>query len=191
MRKLILWMHQSADGYFEGPKGAWDFDWPTVTPVMQREFHAEARNAGAFLYGRRVYEGMCGYWPTADVEPTTPEAADYARVWKPMPKIVFSRTLEAADWNTRIVRENIAEEVAALKQQPGGDLILYGGGEIAAEFDRLGLIDEYVIFVHPILLGGGRPLFATQDLRRPLRLIESRVFDPGVIMQRYAHANEA
>lgn len=188
MRNVILWMHQSIDGFFEGPNG--EFDWPIVYPELMAYFIDQARAAGAFLYGWRVYELMGSYWPTADTDPDTPESAEYARVWKPMPKIVFSKTMDRADWNTRVVNENIADEIAALKEQPGGDLVLYGGAEIAAAFMKLGLIDEYDIFVHPVILGGGRPLFPALADRTNVRLVESRTFDPGVVWLRYQRANE-
>jgi dihydrofolate reductase len=183
MRKVIMWMHQSLDGYFSGPQG--EFNWPVVRPALQQTFIENARTMGGFLYGRKVYDVMLAYWPTADVAPTTPTSADYARIWKPMPKFVFSKSLEQAEWNTRVIKENIAEEVTALKQQPGGDLVLYGGAEIAATFMRLNLIDEYRIFVHPVVLGDGQPLFRATEHRHKLRLIDAQTFEPGVVMLNY------
>lgn len=187
MPNVILWMHQSVDGFFEGPNH--EFDWPIVYPALQRHFIDQQRAVGAFLYGRRVYEMMAGYWPTADVNPASPEDAEYGRIWKEKPKIVFSKTLDQAGWGTRVIKENIAEEIATLKAQSDGDLVLYGGADIASTFIKLGLIDEYHIFVHPVVLGGGTPLFPALTERIKLTLVEARTFDPGVVLHRYQRAS--
>jgi dihydrofolate reductase len=189
MRKVSLWMQMSLDGYTEGPNG--EFDWPVVNEELHGYFVDELRAMGAFLYGRKVYEGMVAFWPTADTNPSsTPLQAEYARLWKPMPKIVFSKTLDHVEWNTTVVSENVADEVARLKQQPGKDLVLFGGADIASTFMRLGLIDEYRLFVHPVALGGGTPLFPGTDERVKLTLVEARTFDAAVVHLRYQHAHE-
>jgi dihydrofolate reductase len=102
-----------------------------------------------------------------------------------MPKIVYSRTLEKAGWNTTVVPDVVPEEVLALKSQPGGDLAL-GGADLADSFRRLGLIDEYWLYVHPVLIGRGRPLFKAADSTAQLRLLETRAFGNGVALLRYA-----
>jgi len=108
MRRVSLWMQMSLDGYTEGPNG--EFDWPIVNKELHTYFVDELRAMGAFLYGRKVYDGMVAFWPTADTDPSsTALQAEYARVWKPMPKIVFSRTLKHVEWNTTVVGENIME----------------------------------------------------------------------------------
>ena len=107
-----------------------------------------------------------------------------------MPKIVYSRTLASAGWNTEVVHDVVAEEVARLKEQPGGDLAL-GGADLAASFRRLGLIDEYRIYVHPVLVGRGKPLFRETDAMTPLRLLESRTFGNGVVLLRYSPEPDA
>src|SRR5262249_28165188 len=109
---------------------------------------------------------------------------EYAGIWREKPKIVYSRTLREAAWNTTIVRDVVVSEVEALKAQPGGDMAL-GGGEVAATFVRLGLVDEYMIYVHPILLGRGKPLFPLADAQRSLDLVESHAFGNGVVLLRY------
>jgi dihydrofolate reductase len=101
-----------------------------------------------------------------------------------MPKLVFSRTLERADWNSTIVREVDPEAIAALKAQPGGDLAV-GGADLAAAFRRLDLVDEYRLYVHPVVLGSGKPLFAPSDTRAGLRLVGTRTFGSGVVLLRY------
>ncbi len=184
MRSVILWMQVSLDGYAEGPHGA--FDWPMVDEELNGFFVQELRQAGMFLYGRKVYEMMASFWPTADEQSwaTEPQAA-YARLWRPMPKIVFSNTLERAEWNARVVGTDLEQQIAALKEQPGGDLVLFGGPQIAATFQRLGLIDEYRIFVHPVILGAGTPLIPELPSRTALRLVEVRSFGSPVVHLRY------
>jgi dihydrofolate reductase len=102
---------------------------------------------------------------------------------------VFSRTLEKADWNTRIIGANLAEEVTAMKRQPGKDLLLTGGVGLAATLTGLGLIDEYQVVVHPVVLGGGKRLFAGVEERLELRLVESRTFDSQAVLLRYRRAD--
>src|SRR5438067_3030412 len=140
---------------------------------------------GGFLEGRVTHELMAEFWPTADQDPaSTPAMVEYSRIWRDMPKIVYSRTLERADWNTTVVREVVPEEVVALKAQPGGDLAL-GGADLAATFMALDLIDEYRVYVHPVLIGRGKPLFPTSDVKRSLELVETRAFGNGVVLLRY------
>ena len=183
MRKVILWMMVSIDGFFEGPDG--DLGWHFVDDELHRYFNRQLAAMGAFLDGRVTYELMAQFWPTADQDPANSETmVEFSRIWREMPKIVYSRTLDRVDWNTTISREVDAEEIAALKAQPGGDMVV-GGADLAAEFARLDLIDEYRLFVNPIILGRGRPLFPDSDTRRPLLLIETRSFGNGVVLMRY------
>jgi dihydrofolate reductase len=109
---------------------------------------------------------------------------EFARIWRDMPKIVFSRTLERADWNTTVVRDLVAEEVMDLKAQPGGDLV-FGGADLAAAFMRHDLIDEYRLYVHPVLIGRGKPMFGPSDAKVDLRLAQTRTFGNGVVLLRY------
>jgi dihydrofolate reductase len=127
---------------------------------------------------------MAEFWPTADRDPASPRfVAEFAPIWREMPKIVFSSTLVEAGWNSTVVREVVPEEIQKLKAGSGGDLLL-GGAALAATFMRLGLIDEYRIYVHPVVIGRGRPLFQP-DLRIGLRLAETRAFGNGVVLLRY------
>jgi len=184
MRKVILMMQVSLDGFMEGPDR--DLSWHRVDEELHSHFNELLRTMGAFLDGRVTYELMAGYWPTADQDPSSsaPEA-EFAGIWRDMPKIVYSRTLATADWNTEVVRDVVAEDVARLKEHPGGDLAL-GGADLAAAFRRLGLIDEYRIYVHPVLVGRGKPLFQQMEDMTPLRLLETRTFGNGVVLLRYA-----
>ncbi len=156
-----------------------------VDDELHGHMNEELRTMGAFLSGRVTYELMADFWPTADSDPeSTPLMAEFAGIWRDMPKVVYSRSLERADWNTTIVRDVVVEEVVELKAQPGGDLAL-GGADLAAAFMRHDLVDEYRIYVHPVLIGRGRPLFRESDVRVPLHLAETRTFGNGVVLLRY------
>lgn len=183
MRKLILMMSVSLDGYMEGPDRK--LDWQLVDDELHTHFNRELAAMGAFLDGRVTYELMASFWPTADQDPASPAPIrEFAAIWRDKPKIVYSRTLDRAGWNTRIVREVVPEEVSALKAQPGGDLVL-GGAKLAATFMRLDLIDEYRIYVHPVAIGAGTPLFPPGERTTKLRLAGTRTFESGVVLLRY------
>ncbi|GGZ55838.1 deaminase [Streptomyces bluensis] len=182
-------MSVSLDGYIEGPNR--EIDWHMVDDELHTHFNEQLATMGAFLNGRVTYELMADFWPTADREKdSTGPVADFAAIWRNMPKIVFSRTLQHARWHTTIVRDVVVEDIRALKAQDGGDLAL-GGAELAAEFLRHDLVDEYRIYVHPVVLGRGKPLFAESDSRRKLRLLENRTFGNGVVLLRYERAEAA
>lgn len=186
MRKLVWMMSVSVDGLMAGPDG--DLGWHMVDEELHRHFNTLLAAAGAFLDGRVTYELMADFWPTADADPTvSPTMAEFARIWREMPKIVYSRTLERADWKTTIVHDVVPAEVDALKAQPGGDLML-GGANLAATFMRHDLIDEYRIYVHPIVVGRGAPMFSPSDHRTPLDLVETHRFGNGVVLLRYTRA---
>ena len=170
----------SLDGFIAGPDG--DLSWHLVDDELHWEFNRQLAPMSAFLEGRVMYEMMNGFWPTADEDPeSTPPMVEFAQIWRGTPKLVYSRTLDKADPTATIVRDVLPDEVRALKDQPGGDLSL-GGAELAAAFQRHGLVDEYRLYVNPIALGEGKPLFAE---RVELQLAESRAFDNGVVLQRY------
>jgi dihydrofolate reductase len=182
VRKIIVMMSVSLDGYFEGPDH--DLSWHAITEELHSEFNDVLRPMSAFLDGRVMHEMMAEYWPTADEQPgaTQPEI-EFSRIWREMPKVVYSRTLEKADWNTTIVREVVPDEVRAMKARPGGDMAL-GGADLAATFMEHDLIDEYRLYVHPLVLGSGRRLFPDGP-RIPLRLVETRPFGNGVVLTRF------
>ena len=183
MRKIILMMSLSLDGFIEGPNR--ELDWHLVDDELHDHFNEQLGAMGAFLDGRVTHELMSGFWPTADTDPSsTGPMVEFARIWRDMPKIVYSRTLERADWNTTIVRDVDADEVMELKAQPGGDLAL-GGADLAAAFMRKDLVDEYRLYVHPVVIGKGKPLFQVSDTRFNLQLAETRTFGNGVVLLRY------
>jgi dihydrofolate reductase len=183
IRKVILMMSVSLDGFMEGPNR--ELDWHMVDDELHSHFNEQLSAMGAFLSGRVTYELMAGFWPTADTDPSSTEPmVEFSRIWRDMPKIVYSSTLERAGWNTTVVRDVVAEEVMELKAQPGGDLAL-GGADIAAAFMRHDLIDEYRLYVHPVVIGRGKPLFQASGTRINLQLAETRTFGNGVVLLRY------
>lgn len=184
MGKIVLSISVSLDGYFEGPDR--EIDWHLVDEELHQHFNDWLREAGAFLEGRVTYELMAGYWPTAGEDPAaTPVEKEFAQIWVDMPKIAFSRTLdEHARWNTVVWRDVDRDEIEALKERTEGDLVV-GGPNLAASFAALDLVDEYRIYVHPVLIGRGRPLFPTTDARTALRLVGTHTFGSGVVQLRY------
>jgi dihydrofolate reductase len=183
MRKLIYSMSVSLDGFVETPRR--EIDWVIVDEELHTFFNAQAREIGAFLYGRRMYELMVDFWPTADAASSQLDyIVEYAHIWKDMPKVVFSKTLDKVGWNSRLVRDDHAKEIAELKAQPGRDLSV-GGPTLASTFIQLGLIDEYQLFVNPVVLGSGMPFFPPLDKPVNLHLVESRTFTSGVVYLRY------
>jgi dihydrofolate reductase len=183
VRNIIYQMSVSLDGFFEGPNR--DIGWHLVDDEWHTHVNEELSTMSAFLDGRVTYELMAGFWPTADQNPSTgAPTVEFARIWGDMPKIVHSTTLERADWKTTIVREVVPEEVTELKSQPGGDMVL-GGADLAATFMRHGLVDEYRLYIHPIVIGQGKPMFQESERRIPLQLVETRPFSNGVFLLRY------
>ncbi|GAA4528028.1 dihydrofolate reductase family protein [Amycolatopsis samaneae] len=186
MREIVHLVHTSLDGYVEGPNG--EFDWPVMGPELSAYSQALTDRSGTFAYGRRVWEMMAAYWPEAESHTDHPHDLAFAPVWRATPKVVFSRTLEKADWNTRVLGADLAAETAALKREPGGDIVLMGGAELAGALTGLGLIDEYLVVVHPVVLGGGKRAFPGATGRFGLELADSRVFDGQAVLLRYRRA---
>jgi dihydrofolate reductase len=183
MKKLITMMSVSLDGFMEGPNR--ELDWHLVDEELHGHFNSELAGMSAFLDGRVTYELMQSFWPTADEDPASgPLIAEFARIWREMPKFVYSTTLERADGNTTIVRDVVVEEVEALKAEPGGDLML-GGADLAAAFMKLDLIDEFRLYLHPVVLGAGKPFFPSSDVPVSLQLADTQTFGNGVVLLRY------
>jgi dihydrofolate reductase len=180
MRRIIVMLSVSIDGFIADADGS--LEWHQITDELHWEFNRLLAPMSAFLEGRVMYQMMNEFWPTADSEPDCPPPmVEFAEIWRRTPKLVYSRTLQSADPTATIVRDVVPDEVLALKDQPGGDLSL-GGADLAAAFQRHGLVDEYRLYVHPIALGKGKPLFRS---RVDLELTESRPLDNGVVLQRY------
>ena len=187
MGNLIYSMGVSLDGFIAGPNG--EIDWGAPDEELHRFHNEQARETGAHLCGRRLYEVM-RYWETAAEQPSAPEhELEFARIWNETPKIVFSKTLEKVEGNARLVSDDVAEEVARLKREPGKELAV-GGAGLASTFMKLGLIDEYRLFVSPVILGGGTPYFPALDERINLELVETRTFGSRVVYVRYQRVQE-
>ncbi|MFI5612239.1 dihydrofolate reductase family protein [Amycolatopsis sp. NPDC051903] len=183
MGELLFYVHVSLDGCVEGPHG--EFDWPVMGPELSRQSQELSDRAAVFAYGRRVWDMMVGFWPRAESVSDDPHDIAFAPVWRKMPKVVFSRTLTDPGWSTEVLSGDLTEEVAALKARYDKDILLMGGAELPAELGRLGLIDEYHVVVHPVVLGGDKRPFAVDAERLGLELVESRVLDDTVVLLRY------
>jgi dihydrofolate reductase len=183
VRNIVVMMSVSVDGFMEGPDR--ELDWQLIDDELHRHFNDQLAGMGMFLDGRVTYELMAAFWPTADQDAASPPPiVEFARIWRDMPKIVFSRTLERAGWNTVVKRDVDPDEMRALKAEPGGDLAV-GGADLAAAFMRHDLVDEWWLYVHPVVLGAGKPLFPPSATRLPLRLVETKTFGSGVVLLRY------
>jgi dihydrofolate reductase len=181
---VVVTMSLSLDGFFEGPNR--EIDWHIVDDEFHWYMNDVLRDAGAFLSGRITHDLMASVWPTADKDPaSTPPMVEFAGIWLDKPKFVYSKTLDHAEWNTTIVREVVPDEVRALKRRFEGDLVL-GGADLAGVFMEHGLIDEYRLYVHPVLIGNGKRLFWPSEDRTDLTLVQTRTFSTGVVLLHYA-----
>ena len=170
----------SLDGFFEGPNG--EFDWPVVEEEFLGYAREMLRGVDTILFGRLTYLHMAAYWPTAPRD----EIADQMNN---LPKVVFSRTLERAEWsNSRLVRGDAAGEVARLKRESGKDLVILGSASLASALLQANLIDEYRVILQPLLLGRGHPLFKSIEGRIRMKLTGTRVFKTGVVVLYYERA---
>jgi len=184
--KLIYTMNVSLDGYVEDSDGG--LDWTGVDDELHAWFTEELRPIDGSLYGRRLYETMAAYWPTGESDPAGTEVTrEYARVWNATPRFVFSTTLEEVQWNSRLVQGDVGEVLARIRDEVDGDLEV-GGPTLAAEFIRRGLVDEYRLVVHPVVIGAGTPYFPPLDEPLRLRLVDERRFGSGAVYLAYARA---
>jgi len=183
MRSVTYSMGASLDGYIVGPDGR--FDWTVPDPEVFRFWIDDIREVGVHLMGRRLYETML-YWETADQDQSLDDAElEWAALWKPLPKVVFSTTLSAVQGKARLASGGLAEEIERLRAEPGQGEIAIGGATLAAEAAALGLIDEYRVMVHPVLVGGGIPYFPRRERRVDLELVETRTFSSKFVYLRY------
>jgi dihydrofolate reductase len=187
MRKVILAMQITLDGFIGGPNG--EMDWVTISAEMDDTLLPEMmERTDTCLIGRSLYQGFASYWPTApQTNPKLSKSEIKFSGWiEQAHKVVFSTTLEKAEWNnSRLVRGDVAAEVMRLKQQPGKDMVIFGGARIAQEFVRLNLVDEYGLLVNPVILGKGLPLFLNVPDQRKLKLISCDAFKAGAVALRY------
>ena len=186
MTRVVYCMNVSLDGYIETPDHG--LDWATVDDELHSWFNDHERAADAFLYGRRVYELMAGHWPTAEADAAVTRAeVDFARIWVSKPKVVFSSTLSAVDWNSRLVAGDVGEVLDRLRDEFPGDVHV-AGPTLASAFVARGLVDEYRLLVHPVILGAGTPFFPSLPTPIRLRLTERRSFASGVTLLAYSAA---
>jgi dihydrofolate reductase len=174
----------SLDGFFEGPNQ--DINWHNVDDEFNDFAIEQLNTADILLFGRVTYQLMAGYWPSAgDDDPIIAEKMNT------ISKIVFSRTLEKADWNnTRLIKDHIAEEIMKLKQQPGKDLFIFGSADLAVTFIQNNLIDEYRIMISPVILGRGTPMFKDLAHKLNLQLLRAKIFKSGNVLLYYAPAGQ-
>ncbi|KAA2240265.1 dihydrofolate reductase [Chitinophaga agrisoli] len=186
MRKLLLFAHMSLDGFAGDINGGLDF--LTYDSELQQYAAELVKTVGAPVYGRNTYNLMAGYWPTVLDNPKASEGSlEHARWVQEIPKIVFSTTMTSADWNnTTLIKDNIVEEVNKLKQQPGKDLAIFGSPGLSKSLMSLGLIDEYKLTLHPVILGKGISLFDSNAQMSNLKLLESKTLGSGVVTLHYA-----
>jgi dihydrofolate reductase len=183
MRSVTYSMAISLDGYIAGPDG--QFDWAVPDEEVSRFATDETRQVGVMLLGRKLYETML-YWETTDEDPSLDDSElEFAAIWKPLPKVVFSTTLSAVQGNARLASGGLGEEIERLRAEPGEGDIGIGGATLAAEAAALGLIDEYRARVYPVLVGGGIPFFPQRERRVDLELVETRTFSSRVVDLRY------
>ena len=179
MRKLIMWNLMTLDGFFEGTK-SWDIDWHEYVwgDELEQLSIDQLKSIGTLLFGRVTYEGMASYWISA--------AGEVADFMNSIPKLVFSRTMQKADWNnSRLVKGNAVDEVVELKRQPGKDMYIFGSADLSSTFMQHGLIDEFRVCLNPLILGGGNSLFKSNPKRLKLKLLEARPLKSGCVILRY------
>ncbi|WP_245677051.1 dihydrofolate reductase family protein [Nocardia acidivorans] len=184
MGKLTYGMNVSVDGYICDANG--DIGWSNPDPELHQYWNDQVRGTAVSLYGRKLYELMASHWPTAEEAPDiSPVEAEYARLWLAMPKIVFSKTLDSVDWNSRLERGDVVEVAAKLKAETDGRIDV-AGATLAAPLIRAGLVDEFQVVVTPTAVGGGTPFFPTLSKWITLELVENRTFPTGIVLLRYA-----
>jgi dihydrofolate reductase len=185
MRKVILSNMVTLDGFFEGPNK--ELDWHIVDEEFNQYAIDLLSNVDVLLFGRVTYQLMADYWPAASTNPSTSKSdLEIADKMNNLPKIVFSKTLQEVKWNnSRLVKENIAEEISKMKTQAGKDMLIFGSGSIVSTFMQLGLIDQYRIIVNPVVLGNGNPLFKGINDKQNLKLLNTRVLGSGIVILYY------
>lgn len=183
MRKIVMLNRVSLDGFFAGPNG--EIDWFIHDPEVDKAAH-EMMQPDTLLLGRLTYQMFVDYWPPVAKDPGAPqEARKIADELNQMTKVVFSKTLKEVTWeNTKLVKDDVVEEVKKLKQGDGPDITIFGSGTIVQQLANEGLIDEYLLTVTPVVLGTGKPLFKNLN-KFTLKLLETRIFTTGNVLLHY------
>ena len=183
MRKLMVFNNITLDGYFTDANS--DMSWAHKNADQEwNKFTAEnASGGGVLLFGRKTYDLMLSFWPTKQAYDMMPQVAEGMNN---LPKVVFSRTMNKAEWNnTQLVKGNIVEEVSRMKSEPGDNMVIMGSGTIVSQLTQERLIDEYQFIVHPLVLGSGRTLFQGMKEQVPLKRVNSRTFGNGNVLLTY------
>lgn len=188
MRKIISLTHLSLDGMAAGPND--ELDWVSYDQDLEQYAHSMHDTTDAVIWGRRTYEGMASYWLTIPGNPdSSPAEREHAAYLDNATKIIVSRTLDKIEWNnttnTVLIKDNIAETINQIKQQPGKDIWFLGSTMLAQTFMQLDLIDEYRININPTVLGKGKPYFTDVNRQIPLKLLDSKTLKSGVVLLRY------
>lgn len=185
MRKLKLQMQTSVDGFVAGPNGEMDwmvFDWDDE---LKNYINEITEPVDCILLGRKLAEGFIPTWTSRIADPETADA--FGRKMVDTPKIVFSKTLESAEWeNTKLAKGDSVQEINELKNRVGQDIIVYGGGSFVSSLIKDGLIDEYNLFVNPVALGKGMAIFNGLERKLNLQFVKSKAFDCGIVLLCYA-----
>jgi len=181
MRKLFAFNMITLDGFFEGPNQ--DISWHNVDDEFNQFAIEQTSTVDTILFGRKTYEGMASYWPT---EAAINDDPIIAGLMNSLPKIVFSRTLQKTEWNnTRLIRDNIAEEILRLKGQLGRDIAVFGSADLLSTLIQVDLIDEHRIMVNPVVIGSGSPLFKNINDKRKLQFVNIKTFRSGNVLLYY------
>jgi dihydrofolate reductase len=190
MRKIILFMHTSLDGFVAGPNG--EMDWINVDDDMFEYAGKQTDEADTALYGRVTYEMMESYWPTAADQPTASKHdIQHSRWYNSVAKIILSRTMQGVNLkNTTVISDNVSNEINKLKKQPGKNILIFGSPSASHSLMQQNLIDDFWLFINPIILAHGIPLFAGLKDKLKLKLLFSKVFSSGVVALHYEKESE-
>ena len=185
MRKIISFMHISLDGFVAGPNG--EMDWIKVDEELFDHVGKRIGEGDTALYGRVTYQMMESYWPSAGSEPdASKHDIEHSKWYNQVHKLVLSKTLKEADLNnTTVISDNLSDKINEIRQQEGSDILLFGSPTATHSLIQLNLIDGYWLFVNPIILGQGIPLFVDAKEKIKLKLLTTRQFTSGVTELNY------
>ena len=186
MGKLVYLLNVSLDGYISTPDSR--LDWTIVDDELHGWFNDRMRELDATFYGRRIWDVMSAHWPTGESDPAATDVMrEFARIWNPMPKIVFSNSLDHVEHNARLVRGDVGPVLESARREFDGDLGV-AGPNLAGQFVRRGLVDEYRLVIHPVVLGAGVPFWPQLDAPLRVRLTDQHAFSSGVELRTYVPA---